>query len=159
MATAIERNEDDLLVLRAGQRLGGKSTFKTPLRSRLDAHKSIEQGFPGGVLIQLSRDVPLLRDTVAFEKAMGISLRTLQRRKKEASPKRLSVEQSGRAWRFAELLEKAIEVFGSQEEAEDFFGRPAIGLDQHRPIDLLSTPAGSELVETHIERLKYGVYA
>lgn len=79
--------------------------------------------------------------------------------KKEASPKRLSVEQSGRAWRFAELLEKAIEVFGSQEEAEDFFGRPAIGLDQHRPIDLLSTPAGSELVETHIERLKYGVYA
>ena len=151
MATVIEQSEEDSLVLRAGQRLGGKSTFKTPLRSRLDAHKS--------VLIQLSRDVPLLRDTVAFEKAMGISLRTLQRRKKEASPKRLSVEQSGRAWRFAELLEKAIEVFGSQEEAEDFFGRPAIGLDQHRPIDLLSTPAGSELVETHLERLKYGVYA
>jgi putative toxin-antitoxin system antitoxin component (TIGR02293 family) len=158
MATVLEQ-ADDAIVTRAGQRLGGRATFKRELRNRLDAHESIEEGFPGGVLIRLSENVELLRQPKAFEKAMGISLRTLQRRKKEASPKRLSVEQSGRAWRFAELLEEAIEVFGSQREAEDFFGRPAMGLNQRRPIDLLSTPAGAELVETHLERLKYGVYA
>ncbi|TIY10108.1 MAG: DUF2384 domain-containing protein, partial [Mesorhizobium sp.] len=37
--------------------------------------------------------------------------------------------------------------------------RPAIGLDQRRPIDLLATPAGVELVEDYLERLEYGVYA
>jgi putative toxin-antitoxin system antitoxin component (TIGR02293 family) len=37
--------------------------------------------------------------------------------------------------------------------------RPAIGLDQRRPIDLLTTPAGAELVETFLERLEYGVYS
>jgi putative toxin-antitoxin system antitoxin component (TIGR02293 family) len=47
---------------------------------------------------------------------------------------------------------------GSQEAAEQWLERPAIGLDQRRPIDLLSTPAGVELVETFLERLEYGVY-
>ena len=107
----------------------------------------------------MSENVALLQQPGAFEKAMGISLRTLQRRKREDSPKRLSLEQSGRAWKFAELLEEAIEVFGNQEDAEAFFNRPALGLNQRLPIDLLSTPAGTELVETHLERLKYGVYA
>lgn len=86
-----------------------------------------------------------------------MSLRTFQRRKKEASAK-LSREQSGRAWKFAEILGTATEIFGSQEEAEQFLENPAIGLDQNRPIDLLATPAGVELVEAHLERIRFGVY-
>lgn len=50
-------------------------------------------------------------------------------------------------------------MFGSQEEAEQWLERPAIGLDQRRPIDLLATPAGIELVEQYLTRLAYGVYA
>ena len=49
-------------------------------------------------------------------------------------------------------------MFGSQEEAEEWLRRPAMGLDQRRPIDLLATPAGVELVEDFLGRLKYGVY-
>ena len=37
--------------------------------------------------------------------------------------------------------------------------RPAIGLDQRRPIDLLATPAGAKLVEDFLSRVEYGVYA
>jgi len=33
-----------------------------------------------------------------------------------------------------------------------------MGLNQRRPIDLLATPAGVEMVETFLERLDYGVY-
>ncbi|TIX82762.1 MAG: DUF2384 domain-containing protein, partial [Mesorhizobium sp.] len=61
--------------------------------------------------------------------------------------------------KFAEILSKATDVFGSQAEAEQWLERPAIGLDQRRPIDLLATPAGVELVEDYLERLEYGVYA
>jgi uncharacterized protein (DUF2384 family) len=32
-------------------------------------------------------------------------------------------------------------------------------LNQRRPIDLLATTAGVELVEEFLERLEYGVYA
>ena len=100
----------------------------------------------------------MIHKTDSLEKAVGMSLRTFQRRK-DAPAKPLSQEQSGRTWKFAEILAKATDVFGSQGEAEQWLERPAIGLDQRRPIDLLATPAGIELVEQYLERLAYGVYA
>jgi putative toxin-antitoxin system antitoxin component (TIGR02293 family) len=68
------------------------------------------------------------------------------------------IMQSGTTWKFAEILAKATDAFGSQEAAETWLETPAIGLDQRRPIDLLSTPAGVELVEDYLVRLGYGVY-
>ena len=49
-------------------------------------------------------------------------------------------------------------MLGSQEEAEQWLKRPAIGLDRQRPIDLLTTPAGLKLVEDYLGRLEYDVY-
>jgi putative toxin-antitoxin system antitoxin component (TIGR02293 family) len=86
-----------------------------------------------------------------------MSLRTFQRYK-DMPDKVMSHEQSGRTWKFAEILAKATTVFGSQERAEQWLERPATGLNRRRPIDLLSTPAGVELVEDFLERLEYGVY-
>ena len=85
-------------------------------------------------------------------------LRTLQRRRAEPG-KRLSVEQSGQLWIFAEVLARAETVFGSRNEAEAWLERPAIGLDQRRPIELLATRIGARMVEDHLGRLEYGVYA
>jgi putative toxin-antitoxin system antitoxin component (TIGR02293 family) len=106
------------------------------------------------------RNVAILRTPQhgSLEKAVGISLRTYQR-KRDALDKPLSPEQSGRTWKFAEILARATAIFGSQAEAEQWLERPAIGLEQRRPIDLLSTPAGVETVEDHLTRLEYGVYA
>jgi hypothetical protein len=53
--------------------------------------------------------------------------------------KPLNQEQSGRTRKFAEVLAKATTVFGSREEVERWLKRPAIGLEQWRPIDLLAT--------------------
>jgi putative toxin-antitoxin system antitoxin component (TIGR02293 family) len=86
-----------------------------------------------------------------------MSLRTYQRRNKTLA-KPLNKLQTDKTWKFAEILAKATEVLGSQEEAERWLQRPAIGLNQRRPIDLLETPAGLELVEDFLERLEYGVY-
>jgi putative toxin-antitoxin system antitoxin component (TIGR02293 family) len=87
-----------------------------------------------------------------------MSLRTYQRRSSSAA-RQLNPEQSGRTWKFAEILAKATSVFGSKEEAEQWLEQPAIGLDQRRPINLLATPAGTRLVEDFLVRLEYGVYA
>jgi len=70
----------------------------------------------------------------------------------------LNQEQSSRTWKFAEILAKATAVLGSKDEAEQWLQRPAIGLAQRRPIDLLATPAGVEMVEDLLERMEYGVY-
>ena len=138
--------------------LGGSRVLSRSLSSPLDAHELLLRGLPASALDHLVGQLIVIGKTESLEKAVGMSLRTWQRRK-DAPSKPLSQEQSGRTWKFAEILAKATDVFGSQTEAEQWLERPAIGLDQHRPIDLLGTPAGVELVEDHLERLEYGVYA
>lgn len=136
--------------------LGGPRILSRRITSTLDAHELLLDGLPGSALTHFVSRL-LFIQTDSLEKAFGMSLRTFQRRK-DAPDKPLSREQSGRTWKFAEILAKATDVFGSQEEAEQWLERPAIGLDQRRPIDLLATPAGIELVEQYLTRLAYGVY-
>ena len=57
-----------------------------------------------------------------------------------------------------EILTMATEVLGSREAAGRWLMEPATGLDQRRPLDLLSTSAGVDIVRTFLERLRYGVY-
>ncbi|HEX3497866.1 MAG TPA: antitoxin Xre/MbcA/ParS toxin-binding domain-containing protein [Stellaceae bacterium] len=148
---------DSTALKRVADILGGPKVLKRTLRSPLDAHELLLRGLPGAALTYLVESIALLRDPASLEKAVGMSLRTFQRRKTHPARK-LSPEQSGRTWKFAEILAKAISVLGSREEAELWLERPAIGLDRHRPIDLLATQAGIEIVENHLERLEYGVY-
>ena len=138
--------------------LGGSRVLSRRLTSALDAHDLLLHGLPASAIDHLVGSLIFIGKTESLEKAVGMSLRTWQRRK-DAPSKPLSQEQSGRAWKFAEILAKAIDVLGTQGEAEQWLERPAIGLDQRRPIDLLGTPAGVELVEDYLQRLEYGVYA
>jgi putative toxin-antitoxin system antitoxin component (TIGR02293 family) len=128
-----------------------------PLYDPIETHEMLLRGLPGKALRHLVDNLVVLKKTSSLEKAVGMSLRTFQRHT-DASPKPLSQEQSGRTWKFAEILAKAMAVLGSQEAAEQWLEQPATGLNQHRPIDLLATPAGVELVEDFLSRLEYGVY-
>ena len=149
---------DDPEVGRTAELLGGRSTLRRRVRSRLEAHDLLRDGLPGHALKHLVTKVGLLgAQHGGLEKAVGVSLRTYQRRK-EALDKPLSLEQSGRTWKFAEILGRATDLFGSQAEAERWLEQPALALDQRKPIDLLSTPAGVETIEEHLMRLEYGVY-
>jgi len=139
------------------QLLGGDRLLKHGVSTPLDAHELIMQGIPGLALVHLIESLDALPKSASFENALGMSLRTFQRRKSEPDAV-LSMEQSARVWVFAERLAKAIAVFGSQAEAEHWMLEPAIGLDQHKPIDLMATPAGGRLVDDLLERMRYGVY-
>ncbi|WP_309606557.1 antitoxin Xre/MbcA/ParS toxin-binding domain-containing protein [Phenylobacterium sp.] len=137
--------------------LGGWRVLHRVLLGPLDAHELISDGLPAEALSFLIENLSVLRDDASIEKATGMSVRTYQRRK-EASAKPLNAEQSGRTWKFAEILARATAILGSQQDAEHWFEQPAIGLDQRRPIDLLTTPAGVRLVEDFLQRVEYGVY-
>lgn len=137
--------------------LGGARILGRPPRSALDVHELLLHRLPGRALTHLVDNLVIRHDPTSLERAVGMSLRTFQRRK-GAPEKPLNPEQSGRTWKFAGILAKATAVLGSQEEAERWLERPAIGLDRRRPIDLLATPAGAEMVERFLRRLEYGVY-
>jgi putative toxin-antitoxin system antitoxin component (TIGR02293 family) len=137
--------------------LGGVEVLHRRVDNSLEAHDLLLAGLPGAALSHFIDHLAVLEISPALERAMGLSLRTFQRRK-DAPEKPLSPEQSGRIWRLAEILAEAIEVLGTREAAEDWLARPARALDYLKPIDLLATPAGAQMVETVLGRLKYGVY-
>lgn len=137
--------------------LGGRQTLRKPPKHALEAHELLLRGLPTRAFTHLVQNLVVLRWDSAFEKAVGMSLRTYQRHISTAA-KPLNPEQTARTWKLAEILARATSVLGSKEEAEEWLQKPAIGLDQRRPIDLLATPAGVELVETFLDRLDYGVY-
>jgi putative toxin-antitoxin system antitoxin component (TIGR02293 family) len=59
----------------------------------------------------------------------------------------------------AKALVQATAVFGGEAKARAWMRRPAMGLNGRRPIDLLRTPQGAELVSDFLTRLEYCVYS
>jgi putative toxin-antitoxin system antitoxin component (TIGR02293 family) len=57
-----------------------------------------------------------------------------------------------------DVIERATEILGSREAAENWFNSPQLGLGWNRPVDLLATPEGTEMVETLLGRIYFGVY-
>lgn len=141
---------------RVAQLLG----FKPRIQSPIELHEQIMEGFPRATAVHLAANLHEIKPDEAI-RVLNISQRTWHRIKAEKSEfgKPLDVDQSSRLWNMAEILAMAEDVLGSREEAEQWLTRPAIGLDARRPIDLMATPQGAELVKTLLTQMEFGVYA
>jgi putative toxin-antitoxin system antitoxin component (TIGR02293 family) len=135
--------------------LGGKKFWRLA-RNKSEVHATIVGGVPYGSLLFFVSNVKGL-DEEDVIKVLGISTRTL-RRQSETPERPMPADLASKAWLFAETLAKATEIFGTKDEAERWMSRPAMGLDGQRPIDLLQTVQGTELVNDFLVRLEYGVY-
>lgn len=137
--------------------LGGVSAFpKAPL-SMLELHSALVKGLPSDTLVrlvELSSGMPLQ----ALSTALGVSERTLHRKKNSDQPVQLTSTQSDRAFRYAEVVAKAALLLGTREDAIRWLTKEAIGLNRQRPVDLLETSAGAEMVLDLLGRLEHGVY-
>ncbi|MVW84390.1 DUF2384 domain-containing protein [Pseudomonas sp. PB101] len=124
---------------------------------RIEVFRATQAGFRLGSVIEMVESVQAFRDYDVLTRIIGLSARTVARRMKNPD-EALTPEQSARALHYAEVLEKAIGVFGSRELAEEWMTKPALGLDGDSPIDLLSNSVGHEIVSDFLTRLEYGVY-
>ena len=148
--------KEDPIIEKVITYLGGFKVVKKHVRSASDVHDLIVKGLPSeAVMHVVAKSRNLDQDKVG--RALGMSTRTIQRRKDQAA-KPLSAEQGDRTWKFSELMVRATALLGSQAEAERWFDTPALGLDQRRPIDLMGSSVGAALVGDLLGRMEYGVY-
>lgn len=76
--------------------------------------------------------------------------------------KTVSLEQMdealpGGAW--DRVFQRAVQVMGSEDDAAWWMQEPAFGLpNRERPMDLMDTPEGVELIENYLEQIEHGVY-
>lgn len=136
--------------------MGGRRLFKQWPQSRAEIHGALVKGLPYAVLVNIVDHLSALSiDEIA--NAVGISSRTL-RRQKDQPERPMPPDLASKTWFLAETLAQASTVFGGRDAAERWMAGAAMGLDGARPIDLLRTLQGAELVTEFLGRLEHGVY-
>jgi putative toxin-antitoxin system antitoxin component (TIGR02293 family) len=140
--------------------LGGRSVLGRKIQGEIQAHALISEGMPTRAMLSLAGDLQLL--TLAnVLLVIGISQRNFRRRKEAAERDphaTLTVDEGSRLWKFTEILAQATQTLGSQERAEAWLSQPQVGLEGKRPVELLTTAPGAQLVEELLLRMEYGVY-
>ncbi|MEX3636122.1 antitoxin Xre/MbcA/ParS toxin-binding domain-containing protein [Paraburkholderia sp. BR14320] len=122
----------------------------------MQTHDLVVTGLP----VALARDVTATYEIVSRNEVLqtiGVSEGTLQRGKRSALA--LDSNASDRLIRLVVVTEHAIDVFGSKDAAERWLVTPALGIDGRKPLDLLRTSEGTELVKSFLTRIDYGVYS
>jgi len=85
---------------------------------------------------------------------LNVSVKTMQRYQKEG--KKLNPLNSEMVLKFIALFQKGIEIFGLRKAFLNWLEKPAIGLGNLRPYDLLKTSSGIDLVQEELIRIEYG---
>ncbi len=117
-----------------------------------DIIRRVEEGFDVQVLERFRRMLDISVDAAAS--LLGTSARTLARRQKEG---RLQETESDRLYRIVRLFERAVDVFGNEEDARMWMRRPQWGLDGAIPLEYARTDPGAREVESLLDRIDYGV--
>ncbi len=154
-------SREDGVLRRSREILGGSRAVGALPATRMDLHKAMQAGRfrYAAVLDALLTRLPELDDE-DIAGVLGVSSRTLKRNRAEATPdKAMPADLASKAWLLAETTARAEAVFGGIRQAGAWMTRPAVGLDGHRPIDMLRTLQGAELVHEFLTRLEYGVYS
>lgn len=135
----------------------GESVVDDPTEQPLlQAHLTACAGLPYAALFYLIDHAKAL-DEVSVAQALDISMSALRRQRKNQH-QTMPTSTGGKVLQLAEAIARAQDVFGDREEAQRWLLKKAMGLDGRRPIDLLATPQGANLVMQFLERLEYGVY-
>lgn len=139
--------------------LFGMRDADTPLM----IYRATQKGVEFRALKEMVSRSSLFSTAEVLIKITGQSRRSLQRMALAADTApnevhRLTPQQSTVAYQFAQVLEHATEVFGTQELAEQWLTKPCKYLDGIAPLELIDNALGFQAVEDYLERVKLGVY-
>ena len=122
--------------------------------SRLDLIALTRQGIKKQALLNLANLLSLSMKEIAA--LLPVTERTLQRRKAES---RLSPSVSEQVILILELISQGVDVFGSVPSLIKWLNEENTALGGHKPLALLDTAIGVQLVGEELNKLKYGIYA
>jgi putative toxin-antitoxin system antitoxin component (TIGR02293 family) len=135
--------------------LGGKRTFKQPIRKANDLVAQVRAGLPASTVNLLADSLSMRRAQVA--KRLNIPSRTLSRRL--ATKSRLTQDESDRTLRMAKVIALANEILGTEDKASRWMVAPNRALGGQKPFDQLDTELGVQSVEQVLYAIAYGMYS
>jgi putative toxin-antitoxin system antitoxin component (TIGR02293 family) len=133
--------------------LGGRAVLRAKPRSGLDWVEVVRRGLPAAAVDSVRANLQVTQSELA--RTLGISERTLVRRKKEGT---LNSEESAKLVRLARVVERAAQVFEDFAVSLDWLRSPNAALGGVTPFSLLDTDIGAESVLDTLGRIEHGVY-
>jgi putative toxin-antitoxin system antitoxin component (TIGR02293 family) len=141
--------------LSPGRRPGARGIVRDLLRQSHPTDdaiiESVGRGLPPSTLDDLL-DAGLSDDEIAA--VIGFSVRTLHRKRDRRV--RLGVAEGDRAVRLARTLAEADRYIGARNRALHWLRTPNWSLGGRRPLDLLATEPGAEIVRQALVTIAYG---
>ena len=133
--------------------LGGASVFKgRTVPTSTELRERIKRGLPYRSLESVRERLRLSVPEAAT--VLHMPARTLARRRQA---RRLDRDESDRLYRIARVAAQAFAVFGGEDKAAAWLGRPNRALNGEVPIQLLDTDVGARQVEDILGRIEHGV--
>jgi len=116
--------------------------------------KSIDEGLSAELAGKMEKRLGIEPEKMAH--LLGISPRTLKRRREDGT---LSRVESERLYRITQLLRAATKVFGSEEEARSWLKRPQMRLGGEVPLEIARLEPGAREAERLLGRIEHGIPA
>jgi len=135
--------------------LGGEAVLGRAIGSSGAMAELVREGLPAEALFRLAKRLDMRQAEISAK--IGIPPRTLTRRMQRHA--RLTVAESDRTVRMAQVYANAVDTLGSEEKAAQWLKTPNRTLRGARPLDQLDTDPGVREVEDVLGRIAYGVYS
>ncbi len=132
--------------------LGGPEIIGHEIRNEMDMYEIAQSGLTKEALTQLIKNAGFTVKSMAA--VLNLTERTLQRKQRDDLLDRVTSEQ---VLQVADVVSRGIEAFGSAESFSRWLSLENVALRNKRPIDLLSSRYGAQMVFDELGRIEYGI--
>lgn len=130
-------------------------TYPTVLKDKLLIATAIKKGVPNKLFEEIKYFSPF--DDAQWSVFLDVNIRTLQRYKvaKDHVYKPLHSE---RIFELAEVVSMGNSVFDSPEHFQIWLNAPSMALGKEKPVNLLDSSYGKDLVLAELNRIEHGIF-
>ena len=134
--------------------LGGRSVLGHSLETGMDRYELSRAGIPKKALLNLVSNLKVsLRSMTVL---LNVTERTLQRKRDDEL---LDVSTSEQVIQIAEVYSRGNEVFGSFDNFQEWMNSENISFGGKKPIELLSSRYGAQMILDEVGRIQYGAFS
>lgn len=130
-------------------------SYSRILQDKLLVANAVKKGVTNFLFREIKENSPF--DDTQWSNFLHINVRTLQRYKKETDHVFKPI-QSEKIFELAEVVSLGNEVFDTPEHFNIWLNTPSLALGNNKPIDLLDTSFGKDLVMAELNSIEYGIF-
>lgn len=133
-----------------------KMTYRKVFKDKLLIAKAVRSGVPYAVWDEIKNNS--IFDDNEWAGLLGVNVRTLQRYKSQKGYK-FQTLQGEKIFEVAEVMNLGKEVFNDDSKFYSWLNTPSYALGDLKPIELIDTSYGIEIVKSELYAIEFGVFA